>query len=69
MESERIIKERGLWEKLAPNYDKQTAIYEKAYRLSIEKAKQVLKKNLFEIVEDCTLHPAPVNYFILGQKR
>lgn len=50
-ENERIIKERSLWEKIAPNYDKQSTKFEKAYKLSIEKAKEVLKNtdNVLEI--------------------
>lgn len=42
-ENERIIKERALWEKIALSYDKQSAKFEKAYKISIEKSQKVLK--------------------------
>lgn len=50
-ENERIIKERSLWEKIAPNYDKQSSKFEKAYKLSIEKSEKVLNNthNVLEI--------------------
>ncbi len=44
-EQQRIIEEKALWEKIATNYDKQTATYEEAYRLSIEKTRQILKND------------------------
>jgi ubiquinone/menaquinone biosynthesis C-methylase UbiE len=42
-ENERVIKERVLWEKIAPTYDKQSSKFEQAYKNSIEKSKKVLK--------------------------
>lgn len=44
-EIERIKKERGIWDRIAGNYDNQTSVYKNAYELSIEKSKKVLKKD------------------------
>lgn len=42
-ENQRIMKEKGIWEKLAPNYDRQVAVYENTYKLSVEKVIHILK--------------------------
>ncbi len=43
-DDKRIVNEKILWDKLASNYDRQTAVYKKAYDLSVEIVKRVLKK-------------------------
>lgn len=47
----RIKKEKRVWEKLAKSYDKQSRVYENAYKLSIEKVKKILEpqQNVLEI--------------------
>lgn len=41
----RIYKEKKIWDKLAKRYDKQTSIFNDAYELTINKSKNILKKN------------------------
>lgn len=43
-ENDRIIKERTLWDKAADNYDKSSR-YEEAYKLSIQKSRNIIKSS------------------------
>lgn len=45
IENVRTRKERKFWDKVASRYDRQSAIYQKTYQMSIEKIKNILQKD------------------------
>jgi ubiquinone/menaquinone biosynthesis C-methylase UbiE len=42
---DRQRREKGIWDKLAKNYDKQVKVYDQAYKSSISKSLQFVNNN------------------------